>query len=69
MFVTSTHTSAHAKLQYECKYKCTITQPLRITAVPTRDPTQCAVASRKGRPTLQCSVGPHEKAAVYNLKP
>ena len=47
----------------------TITQPLRITAVPTRDPTQCAVASRKGRPTLQCAVDPHEKAAIYNLKP
>ena len=42
---------------------------VRITAVPTRDPTQCAVASRKGRSTLQCSVDPHEKAAVYNLKP
>ena len=44
---------------------------VKIPAVPlpTRDPTQCAVASRKGRSTLQCSVDPHEKAAVYNLKP
>ena len=42
---------------------------LRITTVPSRDPTQCVVGSMKGRPTLQCAVDPHEKAAVYNLKP
>ena len=42
---------------------------VRITEVPTRDPTQCVVASKKGRPTLQCAIDPNEKATIYNLKP
>ena len=41
---------------------------VRRIAVPTRDPTQCAVASRKGRPTLQCDVDLHEKAAVLAIQ-